>query len=55
MNLVRCSLRCLHQQDGYCTLQRLDQPIGESNACVFFLSRDESGQEIAQLPNRTDG
>lgn len=39
MNLVSCGERCVHQRDGYCTLDGLEEPVGSaaSGQCAYFL------------------
>lgn len=39
MNLVSCCEHCVHQRDGYCTLDGLEEPVGSaaSGQCAYFL------------------
>lgn len=40
MNLVSCCERCVHQRDGYCTLNGLEEPVESalSDQCPYFLN-----------------
>lgn len=39
MNLVSCGEHCIHQRDGYCTLDGLEEPVesAASGRCTYYL------------------
>lgn len=53
MNLIPCAHPCVHQTDGYCTLQNLrDAVCSAQNDCIYFRTR--SAEEPPEVPHRTD-
>ncbi len=53
MNLIKCAHHCIHQTDGYCTLQQLNQSNASTNAdCIYFSSTSsEQPPQIADTFN----
>ncbi len=54
MNLIKCAHHCLHQKDGYCTLQQLNQSSASTNTdCIYFCSG--SNEQPPQIADTFDG
>ncbi len=53
MNLIKCAHHCVHQKDGYCTLQQLNQSNASMNTdCLYFCSA--SCEQPPQVTNTFD-
>lgn len=53
MNLIKCAHHCIHQADGYCTLQQLNQSNASTNAdCIYFCSA--SSEQPPQVADALD-
>jgi hypothetical protein len=60
MNLVTCSSPCIHQKDGYCSLQTLERSVTlPMDSCVYFSSQSDpppqtSDENPAKVGDGTD-
>lgn len=54
MNLISCAHPCIHQKDGYCTLQKLNRAdAGMHTDCIYYAPG--SSEQAAQLPHLPHG
>ncbi len=44
MNLIRCSEKCIHQNEGWCTLEGAKKVLSPLKDCCFFDSAKEKNQ-----------
>ena len=51
--LIPCSHRCIHQREGYCTLESLSRAASSTGGdCIYF--QEKSAKQAAKLTDRTD-
>lgn len=54
MNLISCAHPCIHQKDGYCTLQQLNRAdAGMHTDCIYYAPG--SSEQAAQFPHLPHG
>lgn len=54
MNLIVCDKNCMHQQEGYCTL---DRPVSLTNSqsdCAYFSTKSSLTKSSDSLRNISD-
>ena len=53
MNLIVCSKNCVHQQDGFCRLERAAAPTGSAvDGCCYYRAPERRGQQNAPRKKR---
>ena len=54
LNLINCAYKCIHQKDGYCTLERLNDNCFTPTAdCIYY--SEASAKQVPQLSDVFDG
>ena len=42
MTTINCASNCIHQKDGFCTLDNITiKPISNNTDCVFFQNKEK--------------